>query len=131
MEEARARLARRLRLARESAAVTQARAAEALDLDPTAVAKIESGARQVDAVEIAALARLYRVRLNSLLDMSGEHDFLYLAHESENRQAREVDKLPDVLDVDFRAQVTRTLRAMHDTIGWLLACWSGWIEPDE
>jgi Zn-dependent peptidase ImmA (M78 family)/transcriptional regulator with XRE-family HTH domain len=61
-------LGRRLRLARERVRITQGEAGQALDLDDTAVAKIEHGRRGVGALEVKRLASLYRVPVEDLLE---------------------------------------------------------------
>jgi Zn-dependent peptidase ImmA (M78 family)/DNA-binding XRE family transcriptional regulator len=63
-------LGRRLRRARERAGITQGEAGQALDLDDTAVAKIERGRRRVGALELKHLASLYRVPVDDLLEDS-------------------------------------------------------------
>jgi Zn-dependent peptidase ImmA (M78 family)/transcriptional regulator with XRE-family HTH domain len=61
-------LGRRLRRARERAGITQGEAGQALDLDDTAVAKIERGRRRVGALELKRLTSLYRVPVEDLLE---------------------------------------------------------------
>lgn len=61
-------LGRRLRQSRERAGVTQGEAGRALNLDDTAVAKIERGKRGVGALELKRLAALYRVPVEDLLE---------------------------------------------------------------
>jgi Zn-dependent peptidase ImmA (M78 family)/DNA-binding XRE family transcriptional regulator len=61
-------LGRRLRRARERAGYTQEEAGQVLDLDDTAVAKMERGKRGVGALEIKRLASLYGVPVDDLLD---------------------------------------------------------------
>lgn len=63
-------LGRRLRQSRERAGVTQGEAGRALDLDDTAVAKIERGKRGVGALELKRLAALYRAPVEDLLEDS-------------------------------------------------------------
>ena len=67
------RLASRLRSARLSAGVSQEQAANELGLPRPAISLIESGNRNVSAIEITKLARLYGVGLAALLaDESAE-----------------------------------------------------------
>src|SRR5258708_1040720 len=67
------RLASRLRSARLSAGASQAQAANELGLPRPAISLIESGNRNVSAIEITKLARLYGVGLAALLaDESAE-----------------------------------------------------------
>ena len=58
----------RLRLARERAEITQGEAGQALNLDDTAVAKIEHGRRRLGALELKRLASLYRTSVEGLLE---------------------------------------------------------------
>ena len=59
-ENDRQALGARLRRAREYLALSQEDAGQVLGLTRTAITKIESGARKVDAIELAAFAKLYR-----------------------------------------------------------------------
>lgn len=58
----------RLRLARERAKLTQGEAGRALNLDDTAIAKIEHGKRGIGALELKRLASLYRMPIEDLLE---------------------------------------------------------------
>lgn len=62
-------LGARLRRAREYLRLSQEDAGQVLGLTRTAITKIESGARKVDAIELAAFAKLYRQPVSVL---SGE-----------------------------------------------------------
>lgn len=55
-----AAIGERLRQARTAARLTQAEAAEALDIPRSAVSELEAGTRRLAAVELAKLADLYR-----------------------------------------------------------------------
>src|SRR5260370_25803693 len=67
------RLASRLRSARLAAGVSEEKAANELGLPRPAISLIESGSRNVSAIEITKLARLYGVGLAALLaDESAE-----------------------------------------------------------
>jgi len=57
----------RLREAREQAGLTQVAAARALDRPQSFVAKIESGQRRVDVIELQDLARVYRKSISFFL----------------------------------------------------------------
>ena len=59
----------RLRAARESAGLTQVEVARKLRVPQSYVSKSESGERRVDAVELAALAKLYRKPLSFFLSI--------------------------------------------------------------
>ena len=58
---------RRLRQARQEARLTQVEAARALGRPQSFVAKIESGQRRVDVIELQDLAKLYRKQLTYFL----------------------------------------------------------------
>lgn len=58
------RFRRKLQAARLEAKLTQRQVAEKLDRSHTYVAKIESGERRVDFIELQKLARLYRKPLS-------------------------------------------------------------------
>jgi Zn-dependent peptidase ImmA (M78 family)/transcriptional regulator with XRE-family HTH domain len=60
-------LGKRLRQARERVGLKQDDAAAALELDATAIAKIEHGKRGVGALEMLRLAALYKVSMSDLL----------------------------------------------------------------
>lgn len=63
----------KLRRARERTGMTQGEVGKILNLDDTAVAKIERGRRGVGALELKRLASLYRVSIEDLLqDVSSE-----------------------------------------------------------
>jgi Zn-dependent peptidase ImmA (M78 family)/transcriptional regulator with XRE-family HTH domain len=57
-------LGRRMRRAREHAALSQAEVAEVLGLTPAAISQYESGKRRVDALSLERLTRLYGVGLS-------------------------------------------------------------------
>ena len=63
----------RLRLARESAQVTQANAAAAIDVARTTVVAMENGQRRIRINELQKLARLYGVSVNSILRDEAVH----------------------------------------------------------
>lgn len=69
-------LANALRSARKSAGVTQEQAADSIGLDRSMIAKIESGVRQVSAIEIQELAKCYRTTPNLLLETPDSSDAL-------------------------------------------------------
>ena len=58
---------RRLRIARETAGITQASAAATIDVARTTLVAMEKGQRAVRAAELLPLARLYGTSVNSLL----------------------------------------------------------------
>ncbi len=74
-------LADNLKLAREKIGVTQLAIAESLDLDRTAIVKIEAGLRQVSALELKKLATLYETTPSLLLGMPDESDAIRKTYE--------------------------------------------------
>lgn len=71
-------LGQRLRKAREDAGIKQEEAATVLELDTTAIAKIEHGKRGVGALELIRLATLYKVPINDLLADASKGDIVHL-----------------------------------------------------
>ncbi len=67
-------LGQRLRCARDEAGYTQEEAGAALGLDATAIAKIERGKRGVGALELKALASLYGVSVETMLEESSPEE---------------------------------------------------------
>lgn len=59
-------LAEKLRLAREDAGLTQAKAARLLKKPQWFISRCESGQRKIDVVELLAFAEVYRIDLSSL-----------------------------------------------------------------
>ena len=57
----------RLRVARETAGLTQADAASSIDIARTTLVAIEKGQRRIRADELQKLARRYRTSVNALL----------------------------------------------------------------
>ena len=68
MKLTREELGLRLRFARERAGIGQEEAGAAIELDATAISKIEHGARGIDAVEFICLAKLYKASMVALLE---------------------------------------------------------------
>ncbi len=62
----------RLRAARKRAELTQVEVAQRLGKPQSYVSKCESGERRVDAVEVAAFARLYGVSVEELVSSTPE-----------------------------------------------------------
>ena len=61
------RFVKRLRQARQEAGLTQVDAARALGQPQSFVAKIESGQRRVDVIELQDLAKIYRKLISFFL----------------------------------------------------------------
>lgn len=82
----------RLRVARETAKLTQAQAAEAISVARTTLVAIESGQRRVRMEELRNLARLYKTSVNALLRAEAVHADLM------PRFRRLVSSYPDAVD---------------------------------
>jgi Zn-dependent peptidase ImmA (M78 family) len=86
-------LGERLRIAREAARVTQADAAEAIDVARTTLVAMEQGQRRVRINELQKLALLYNVSVNALLRQEAVHVDLtprfrkLIAHEDDVSRA--------------------------------------------
>ena len=89
---------RRLRIARETAGMTQADAATTINVARTTLVAIEKGQRAIRTAELLPLARLYRTSVNSLL----RHESVYVDLVPRFR------KLPDCKD-DSSARAARLL----------------------
>jgi Zn-dependent peptidase ImmA (M78 family)/DNA-binding XRE family transcriptional regulator len=68
-----AEVGERLRIARETAALTQASAALAIEVARTTIVAIEQGQRRIRMSELQRLARLYRTSVNALLRREAVH----------------------------------------------------------
>lgn len=71
-------LGQRLKNAREYLGLSQEDAGKVVGLTRTAITKIENGSRKVDAIELAAFAKLYRQPLATL---SGEEEAVPLSEK--------------------------------------------------
>lgn len=69
-------LGKRLRISRDAARITQAEAAEAINVSRPTIAAIEKGERRLRVVELQKLAKLYSVSANSLLRREAVHSDL-------------------------------------------------------
>lgn len=69
-DEARKRLAGRLKDAREASGISQEEVAASLGLPRPAISQIENGHRRVEALELARLAKLYQLPLSHFSDES-------------------------------------------------------------
>ncbi len=101
----REKIAARLKEARILAGLSQAQAAEKLDLQRPAITEIEAGNRKVSAEEILQFANLYKVSTSWLLLRDQENDphsteqFKFAARELSKLSKEDVKKLLDVLKI--------------------------------
>ncbi len=105
-----AKIAFKLKLAREMAGLSQNQVAKILGLKRPAISEIEAGRRKVSANEVAELSRIYSVSVNWLV---GEYE-----EEDENQirmglAARELSKLKPE-DVDRLLKILSALRHKED-----------------
>jgi transcriptional regulator with XRE-family HTH domain len=106
-EERRKQIASRLRLARESAGLSQGQVAKKMDLHRPTISEIEAGRRRVSAEELTQFAGLYGVDVNWLTDVEKSE-----ADPDEERimlAARELGKMKDE-DFDRLMKVLRMVR---------------------
>jgi len=106
-DSARERVAARLRLARESAGLTQGQVARMMHMHRPTVSEIEAGRRRVSAEELAQLADLYGVSASWLTseresEPGAADDRILLA-------ARQLSKLKQA-DLDRLMNLIRMLR---------------------
>lgn len=92
-------LGNRLRQARVNAGFTQEEAADAIELQRTALLQIESGNRNVSSIELFRLAKLYNIEVSSLLAEEAEEQNLLVAlcraradFAKDTRLTREVER---------------------------------------
>jgi transcriptional regulator with XRE-family HTH domain len=97
-------VARRLRLAREQAGLSQGQVAKLIDMHRPTISEIEAGNRRVSAEELARLAELYDVSAVWLMKGSEE-----MADPAVELAARELSKLKKE-DLDTVLNLLRTLR---------------------
>jgi transcriptional regulator with XRE-family HTH domain len=94
-------IANRLKAARERAGLTQGQVAKKLGLHRPSVSEIEAGRRGVSAEEIAAMAKLYNVGADWLIDAEDSdpvRDRLELAaRELSKLKKKDLDRLLDLL----------------------------------
>lgn len=104
--ELREEIARRLRLARETAGLSQGQVAKRLKLHRPTISEIEAGRRRVSAEEISAFAELYGIDANWITQggkqAEGDSDKLILA-------ARQLSKLKEK-DLDRLMHLIQMLR---------------------
>lgn len=101
----REKIAARIKQARVLAGLSQAQAAEKLNLQRPAISEIEAGKRKVSAEEIIQLAELYKVDTSWLLLRDEETEshmsehLKFAARELSKLSQEDVKKLLDVLKI--------------------------------
>ena len=104
--ELRQTIAGRLRMARETAGLSQGQVAKRLNMHRPTISEIEAGRRRVSAEEMAVFAELYGIDANWITEGSkgsvGDNDKILLA-------ARQLSKLKDK-DLDRLMQLIQMLR---------------------
>ncbi len=104
--ELRQTIAGRLRMARETAGLSQGQVAKRLSMHRPTISEIEAGRRRVSAEEITVFAEIYGIDANWITDGSkrsvGDNDKILLA-------ARQLSKLKDK-DLDRLMQLIQMLR---------------------
>jgi transcriptional regulator with XRE-family HTH domain len=101
----REKIAKRIKEARMMAGLSQAQAAEKLNLQRPAISDIEGGKRKVTAEEIIQIAELYKVDTSWLLLRDDENEsqmsehFKFAARELSKLSQEDVKKLIDVLKI--------------------------------
>lgn len=96
-------IAQRIRDARTLAGLSQAQAAEKLNLQRTAVSEIESGKRKVTAEEIIQFADLYKVDKSWLLleeenkELKMNERVLFAARELNKLKPEDRDKVIEII----------------------------------
>ncbi|MGA2031212.1 MAG: helix-turn-helix transcriptional regulator [Thermoguttaceae bacterium] len=105
--ELREEIAGRLRMARETAGLSQGQVAKRLDMHRPTISEIEAGRRRVSAEEIKVFAELYGIDANWITEGSkdpiGHSDKILLA-------ARRLSKLKDT-DLERLMQLIQMMRA--------------------
>lgn len=101
-------IAKRIRLARVQAGLSQGQAAKQLKLHRPTISEIEAGRRRVSVEELAALARLYDVGVSWLTKGSSEN-----ADPAVELAARELAKLKKE-DLDTILSLLRSFRGSED-----------------
>lgn len=100
--ELRKSIAARLRMARESAGLSQGQVAKRLEMHRPTVSEIEAGRRRVSAEEIAAFGELYGVDANWLthgseMTSEGTEKIMLAARQLSKMKEKDLDKLLGLL----------------------------------
>jgi transcriptional regulator with XRE-family HTH domain len=101
IKEERDKIANRIKDARTMAGLSQAQAADKLNLQRTAISEIESGKRKVTAEEIIQFADLYKVDKSWLLledkHLKMNEHVLFAARELNKLKPEDRDKIIDII----------------------------------
>jgi transcriptional regulator with XRE-family HTH domain len=102
LDSEREKIATRIRDARAISGLSQAQAAERLNLQRPAISEIESGRRKVSAEEIIQFAALYKVDKSWLLleddnELKMNEQVLYAARELNKLKPEDRDKVIDII----------------------------------
>lgn len=95
----REKIASRLKEARVLAGLSQAQAADKLELQRPAISEIESGKRKVSADELILFANLYKVDTSWLLHEENEDDLKFAARELSKLSQEDREKLLEILKI--------------------------------
>lgn len=91
LDSKRLAIAKRLRIAREMAGLSQSQVAVMLGLHRPSISEVEAGRRKVSAEELARLAKIYDVDVDWVMEAKAESDEEVLARVE--LAARELSKL--------------------------------------
>lgn len=103
-------IAGRLRMARETAGLSQGQAAKRLGMHRPTISEIEAGRRRVRAEEVAAFAELYSVDANWITEGAQGSD---LGNDKIVLAARQLSKLKDK-DLERLMELIRMLRGSEE-----------------
>ncbi len=95
----REKIAARLKEARVLAGLSQAQAADKLELQRPAISEIEAGKRKVSADELILFANLYKVDTSWLLHQENEDDLKFAARELSKLSQEDREKLLEILKI--------------------------------
>lgn len=102
--EIREAIASRLRMARESAGLSQGQVAKRLDMHRPTISEIEAGRRRVSGEEIATFGELYGVDANWITEGSGDtgegtDKIMLAARQLSKLKDKDLDKLLGLLQM--------------------------------
>ena len=101
--ELREEIAKRLRLAREAAGLSQGQVAKRLELHRPTVSEIEAGRRRVSAEEIACFANLFNVDVNWIMNgakaVEDSDKIVLAARQLSKLKEKDVDRLIELLQM--------------------------------